>query len=73
MKKVLIGLAIAGLVPISAPAASADPGRGDPGWYGHNGPCNANDVSSRPSRDGHVMITIFGPQGCDPSLPMYSR
>jgi hypothetical protein len=45
-------------------------GRGDPGWYGHDGPCNANDVSSKPSRDGLVMITIFGPQGCDPSLPM---
>jgi len=47
-----------------------DPQRGDPGWYGHNGPCNSNDVTTKPSSDGRVLIEIWGPQGCDPSLPM---
>jgi hypothetical protein len=47
-----------------------DPQRGDPGWYGNNGPCNSNDVTTKPSRDGHVLIEIWGPQGCNPSLPM---
>jgi hypothetical protein len=54
----------------AAPMAHDDPQRGDPGWYGHNGPCNSNDVTTKPSRDGHVLIEIWGPQGCDPSLPM---
>jgi hypothetical protein len=45
-------------------------GRGDPGWYGNNGPCNSNDVTTKPSSSGRVLIEVWGPQGCDPSLPM---
>jgi hypothetical protein len=67
MKRTLAALVLAIAV---APMAHADPQRGDPGWYGHNGPCNSNDVTTKPSRDGHVLIEIWGPQGCDPSLPM---
>lgn len=43
----------------------------DPGWYGHNGPCNSNDVRvvGRDPQTGDA-IERWGPQGCDPTLPM---
>lgn len=70
MKRALIAAVALGI--ITAPIAQADPERGGPGWYGNNGPCNANDTSAKRSDDGKVMITVFGPQGCNPALPMYN-
>ncbi len=43
----------------------------DDPWYGHNGPCNSNDVSivSHDPQTGDA-IERWGPRGCDPTLPM---
>jgi hypothetical protein len=70
MTRLLAALALAAIA--LAPLASADPQRGGPGWYGNNGPCNVNDTSDKLSDDGRVMVTVFGPQGCNPALTMYT-
>jgi hypothetical protein len=42
----------------------------DSDWYGHNGPCNSNDVTViKISAQGNA-IERWGPKGCDPTLPM---
>ncbi len=39
-------------------------------WYGHNGPCNSNDVTVTKISAGGNAIERWGPKGCDPTLPM---
>jgi hypothetical protein len=74
IKKIIVAAAafvgIVGTALLLAPHSKAQPQPGDPGWYGNNGPCNSNIHYGKWSSDGRVMITIWGPQGCDPSLPM---
>lgn len=45
-----------------------DPSGND--WYGHNGPCNSNDVTVIKITERGNAIERWGPQGCDPTLPM---
>jgi hypothetical protein len=53
-----------------------NPQPGDDHPYGHNGPCNSNDVHiskitpKRADGSGGNAIEVWGPLGCDPSLPM---
>jgi hypothetical protein len=42
----------------------------DDGWYGHNGPCNSNDVTIIGTTPRGNAIERWGPKGCDPTLPM---
>lgn len=39
-------------------------------WYGHNGPCNSNDVTVIKVTERGNAIERWGPKGCDPTLPM---
>lgn len=66
MKKLLVAAAII-YAPLAAPLAHADP---DDNPYGHNGPCNSNDVHVSKVTPRGNAIEVWGPPGCDPSLPM---
>ncbi|MGA8543780.1 MAG: hypothetical protein WB785_00785 [Mycobacterium sp.] len=70
MKKLLTSIPAvlaAGLICAASPPAHADPNNP----YGHNGPCNSRDVhvSKIDPQTGNA-IEVWGPPGCDPSLPM---
>ncbi|HEX4395577.1 MAG TPA: hypothetical protein VH084_29200 [Mycobacterium sp.] len=66
MRKAIIA-ALAPLAILAPAAAHADP---DDNPYGHNGPCNSNDVHISKITPRGNAIEVWGPRGCDPSLPM---
>jgi hypothetical protein len=66
MRKLLIAAAV--IATLGIPMAHADPNDDNP--YGHNGPCNSNDVHVSKVTPRGNAIEVWGPRGCDPSLPM---
>ncbi|MFZ0902298.1 MAG: hypothetical protein WAN71_00120 [Mycobacterium sp.] len=62
-----MGVAALAAAIVYAPLAYADPNNP----YGHNGPCDSRNVhvSQVDPQTGNA-IEVWGPPGCDPSLPM---